>query len=142
MAISHRWRGRRAAMPPTRRRPSRRGLLGTVATYAALTAVSLVMLTPLYLMILIALRPESRAFAYPPDLWPTGLTPGNFPRALFELAPFPQFFRNTLLIATLVIIGDLISCSLVAYGFACFRFPGRDALFVVLLGTLMAEVTS
>ena len=56
---------------------------------------------------------------------------------MLDLLPFPLYFRNTITIAVLVIIGDLISSSLVAYGFARFRFPGREALFLVLLSTMM-----
>jgi multiple sugar transport system permease protein len=47
------------------------------------------------------------------------------------------FLRNTLVISILSIIGTLISSSMVAYSFARLRWPGRDALFVVLLATMM-----
>jgi ABC-type glycerol-3-phosphate transport system permease component len=121
----------------TRRRTDlvRRGL-----TFGALAAISAVMLLPLYLMIVMSLRPPERTFTYPPDLWLSSVTFANFPEALFRLLPFPLYFRNTIVIAVLVILGDLISCSLVAYGFAKFRFPGRDFLFMVLLGTLMVPL--
>lgn len=103
----------------------------------ALTLVSLILLFPIYLIVLISFRPADRAFVYPPDLWFTALTVSNYARALFDYVPFGLFFRNSMIIAVLVIVGDLLSCSLVAYGFARFRFPGRDALFLVLLSTMM-----
>src|SRR5574341_438083 len=125
---------RRVSRPGGRRR--RGGLLALVP----LAAAAAVMLMPLYLMALAALRPAERAFAYPPDLWPTGLTLANFPEALLRLLPFPLYLRNTVVIAALVIVGELLSSSLVGYGFARFRFPGRDVLFVVLLSTLMVPL--
>jgi multiple sugar transport system permease protein len=111
--------------------------LGNALGYLALAAVSIIMLFPLYLMVLISFRTADRAFVYPPDLWFTSVTFDNYPQALFKLLPFRLYVQNTVIIAVLVIIGDLLSCSLVAYGFARFRFPGRDTLFTVLLATLL-----
>jgi ABC-type glycerol-3-phosphate transport system permease component len=95
------------------------------------------MLFPLYLMVLISFRTADRAFVFPPDLWFNSVTFQNYPQALFRLLPFGMYLKNTVIIAALVIVGDLLSCSLVAYGFARFRFPGRDVLFGVLLATLL-----
>ena len=108
-----------------------------LAIFLPLGAVSLVMVVPLYLMLLMSLKTVDRVFAYPPDLWFTALTFANFWEALFRLIPFPLYVRNTAAISGLVIAGDLLSCSLVAYGFARYRFPGRDFLFMVLLSTMM-----
>lgn len=49
---------------------------------------------------------------------------------------FPQLFRNTLFLAITTEIGVLVSCTLVAYGFARFRFPGREFLFTLLISTI------
>lgn len=125
--------------PPRSGRGSvrRTRLLEQVLIFGALGLVSLILLFPIYLIVLMSFRPPDRAFVYPPDLWFTALTLSNYTRALFDYVPFGLFFRNSLIIAVLVIIGDLLSCSLVAYGFARFRFPGRDVLFLVLLSTMM-----
>jgi len=66
----------------------------------------------------------------------------NYPRALKRF-PFLAYLRNTLLIALLNVLGTTLSCALVAYGFACIRWPGRDALFIAVLSTMMlpAQVT-
>ncbi|MCC7372738.1 MAG: carbohydrate ABC transporter permease [Chloroflexi bacterium] len=114
-----------------------RRTLDTVLTFLALGAVSLIMLMPLYLMLLISTRPADKAFTYPPDLWFTYFTLDNYPEALFRLLPFSLYVKNTVIIATAVIVGEILSCSLVAYGFARFRFPGRDTLFIILLATLL-----
>lgn len=63
---------------------------------------------------------------------------------VWELLDFPRLFRNTLFLAIMTEIGTLISCTLVAYGFARFRFPGRNILFTVLISTIFlpAAVTT
>jgi ABC-type glycerol-3-phosphate transport system permease component len=115
----------------------RRSAARRLAIFLPLGAVSLIMVVPLYLMLLMSLKTADRVFAYPPDLWFTSLTFANFWEALFQLIPFPLYVRNTAVISVLVIVGDLLSSSLVAYGFARYRFPGRDFLFMVLLSTMM-----
>jgi len=49
---------------------------------------------------------------------------------------YPRLLWNTTFYAVTTWIGTLISCTLVAYGFARFRFPGRDFLFIVLISTI------
>ncbi|MEJ5247302.1 carbohydrate ABC transporter permease [Caldilinea sp.] len=60
---------------------------------------------------------------------------GNY-REAWEKIDFPILFRNTLAIALIGLTGTVISSTLVAYGFARFRFPGRGFLFTLLLSTI------
>jgi multiple sugar transport system permease protein len=60
----------------------------------------------------------------------------NFAKA-WEQVNFGLLFRNTFLIAVISTIGDLISCILVAYGFARFRIPGKNILFLIVMATIM-----
>jgi ABC-type glycerol-3-phosphate transport system permease component len=53
------------------------------------------------------------------------------------MIPFAMFFRNSLLVSSIALLGELASASLVAYAFARLRFPGRDFWFLVLLATMM-----
>ena len=66
----------------------------------------------------------------------------NYPRA-FKTIDFWLNLRNTLFICVSVVLATLISCSLVAYSFSRIEWPGRDALFVLVLATMMLpyEVT-
>lgn len=68
---------------------------------------------------------------------PWSLAPAwsNYTQA-WKTIEFPLLFRNTFMIALIGIIGTLISCTLVAYGFSRFRFPGRDILFTLLIATI------
>jgi len=64
------------------------------------------------------------------------LLDGRFRDALTS-APFGTYFRNTIIITTLATLGSVVSSSLVAYSFARLRWPGRDAWFLIVLGTMM-----
>jgi multiple sugar transport system permease protein len=54
----------------------------------------------------------------------------------WSLLDYPRLLFNTIVIATVGMVGVLVSCTLVAYGFARFRFPGRNFLFLVLISTI------
>jgi len=56
---------------------------------------------------------------------------------VWNLIDYPRLLLNTILIAVIGMIGTVVSCTLVAYGFARFRFPGRTLLFGALLFTMM-----
>lgn len=73
---------------------------------------------------------RSRPIIPPHPVW------GNYVEALTVL-PFGIFLKNTLLISVMCVIGQTLSASLVAFAFARLKFPGRDALFVLVLSTMM-----
>jgi ABC-type glycerol-3-phosphate transport system permease component len=66
----------------------------------------------------------------------------NYKR-VWELVPFGRFFLNTTFVTLAAGIGQVITAALVGYGFARFRFRGREILFLAILGTIMfpAELT-
>lgn len=107
-----------------------------LAVYAALVVLSGVFLTPLYWLIASALKPSYEVFVFPPVWWPVPARWINFLTALTQL-PFARYALNTMVIALLCVIGNVVSSALVAFGFSRFRFRGRGVLFLVLLATLM-----
>jgi sn-glycerol 3-phosphate transport system permease protein len=64
------------------------------------------------------------------------LTLENFERA-WVAAPFARYFLNTVMLVTMVLIGQLVLVTLAAYAFARFEFPGRNLLFALVLVQLM-----
>lgn len=106
------------------------------ATYALLVFGALIVLVPLFWMISTSLKHESDLFILPPQIWPTPAQWQNYAE-VWQIQPLTLYFANTLFITLLAMAGEIITCAIVAYGFARFRFPGRDALFMVLLGTMM-----
>lgn len=104
--------------------------------YLWLTLAGVIFLLPIFWMIASSLKPEYEIFAIPPRWWPSRPQWSNYIGALTSL-PFGRFAMNTIIIAVSTVIGHLISCTVVAYGFARLKAPGKGFLFVVLLSTLM-----
>lgn len=114
----------------------RRALAGRALALALLLGVAALFLTPLLWMISSSLKPDYAIFAVPPQLIPIPPRWSNYPEAL-TFVPFGRYALNTLLISGVTIVGHLLSCTVIAYAFARLRAPGRDALFLVLLATMM-----
>jgi ABC-type glycerol-3-phosphate transport system permease component len=117
---------------------SKRGLdwLGKFIAYALLIVGSIVIMIPVFWMVSSALKPNSQIFLYPPQWIPSPIEWDNFAKAMTAL-PFDVYFRNTLIIEVGTIVGTVLSCSIVAYGFARLEAPGRNFWFIVLLSTMM-----
>ncbi len=110
--------------------------LGNLLIYAILVGVAMVLLIPFAWTISTALKTPQQALRIPPEWIPSPVVWENFVTA-WTAKPFAVFYRNSLIVAGLNILGQIVSCSLVAYGFSRLRFPGRDVLFLIVLGTLM-----
>jgi ABC-type glycerol-3-phosphate transport system permease component len=80
--------------------------------------------------------PLEQVGVYPPEWIPRTWHPENYTEAL-RFWNFGITLKNTVIITVLSLIGHVISSTLVGYGFAKYRFPGRDFLFLILLGTMM-----
>lgn len=104
--------------------------------HAALIALSIVSLLPFAWMVTTSLKADAQVHAYPPVWIPSPIVWGNYPSAIHYI-PFLHYMKNTLFVCVLSVLGTLLSCSLVAYSFAKIRWPGRDAVFVLVLATLM-----
>jgi ABC-type glycerol-3-phosphate transport system permease component len=113
-------------------------LVQNIIVYSLLIALSLVFLFPFYWMVATALKAERFVFDWPPQWIPNPVMWSNFKEALSNSQlPFPVFFKNTMILEIGIITGRLISCTLIAYGFARLEAPGKDILFAILLATLM-----
>jgi multiple sugar transport system permease protein len=108
----------------------------TAATHAALIILSLVFVLPLYWLISTSLKTDAQIHAWPPAWVPDPPTLDNYAKGLAAI-PFARMLGNTLIVAVVSVAGTLLSCSLVAYSLSAWRWKGRDALFYVLLATLM-----
>lgn len=107
-----------------------------ILAYLIITLGALTMIIPFLWMLSTALKEPGQVFTMPPQWIPKPLVWNNFARAWKSL-PFAQFSSNSFKIAILSTLGTLLSCSWAAYAFARLRFPGRDALFAVILATMM-----
>jgi ABC-type glycerol-3-phosphate transport system permease component len=87
-------------------------------------------------MISSSFKSNYQIFEVPPRLIPNPPQWDNYRNALTTL-PFGRYMVNTAIISAVTIVGHLLSCTLIAYAFARLRAPGKDALFVVMLATMM-----
>jgi multiple sugar transport system permease protein len=110
--------------------------LGRWGLNLLLIAGGLAMFAPIAWTAVTALLPAREAYSLPPHWIPTHATFGNVEQ-VFKVVPFAQQILNSVKVAGLVTIGSLATSALAAYAFARLRFPGRDVLFVVMLGALM-----
>jgi multiple sugar transport system permease protein len=110
--------------------------LRKVLGYVLALVVAVLFLLPLLWMVSSSLKPDYQVLEFPPRWLPDPVRWANYPEAL-TYVPFGRYALNTLFIAVMVIIGHTLSCSVVAYAFARLQAPGKNALFVILLSTMM-----
>lgn len=103
--------------------------------HTILIASALAMVAPFCWQLITSLKSLSSATSVPPSLLPEGRW-DNYSR-VFDVIPFGSQFLNTVLMAGLRTIGQVLFCSMAAYAFARLRFPGRTVLFGILLSVLM-----
>ena len=103
--------------------------------YGVLTAGAAVMMLPFAWMVLSSLMSAREVMARPIDWFPTPRF-GNF-AALAEAIPLARMYVNSAAVTVAVTVGVLLTSSAAGYGFAKFRFPGRDLIFLLVLATLM-----
>lgn len=104
--------------------------------YVALLALGALFATPVAWMLSSSLHTLPDVFAQPYRWLPAVLQWDNYVRAV-TILPVPLFLWNTIVITVPVMAATALSSALVAYGFARFRFPGRDLLFSLCLATMM-----
>ena len=112
-------------------RATRRAIL-----VAMLIIGGLLMMAPFFWMILTSLKTRAEVFATPPSLLPIVAQWHNYPD-MWNSLPFTSFFLNSVKLATLNTIGQLVTCSMAAFAFAALRFRFREPLFAILLVTLI-----
>jgi ABC-type glycerol-3-phosphate transport system permease component len=113
-----------------------RNVAKTIAIYVVILMMASLTLVPFLWMISTSLKVRDQLYAFPPEWIPSPVTFESY-RVLFDPLPFDVFFLNSLKVALLSLIGTLLACSLAAYAFARLRFPGREAIFALLLTTMM-----
>jgi ABC-type glycerol-3-phosphate transport system permease component len=111
-----------------------------IRAYGILAIFTVLLITPFYWMIVTSLRSPAEVLKIPPTLIPNPVVFDNYLK-VFQEVPFARFLGNTFFLVFWNVIGQIFATSFVAYGFSRFRFPGRNAMFLVLLGTLMIPST-
>ena len=93
-------------------------------------------LLPLLYAVSIAFMPSGELFTLELNLLPKNPTLENFTQALSKV-PLVRFVGNSFLVAGLITIGQIISCSLSAFAFSFLDFKGKNVLFMLVMATMM-----
>ncbi|GEB46428.1 carbohydrate ABC transporter membrane protein 2 (CUT1 family) [Microbacterium sp. AG157] len=125
-----------ATEPPRRRRADKRVTPGRALTFTVLIVGLVVWILPFAWMLLGSVKTQREILQRPPTWWPQQFTWENF-GAWFGQLNFGQFFGNSIVVALFTVAGNLVFCSMVGYALAKMDFPGKKALFVVVMVTLM-----
>jgi ABC-type glycerol-3-phosphate transport system permease component len=104
--------------------------------YTTLVVAGTAFMLPFLWSLSSSLKPYGAGIKFPPEFIPSEFVWGNYPQ-VFRLIPFMTFFKNSVIVTGLSVVGELMSASLVAYAFARLRFPGRTTLFSIVLATMM-----
>jgi sn-glycerol 3-phosphate transport system permease protein len=116
-----------------------------VPAYALLALCAAVLMFPLYVLVIDGLHPLGEFLNNPPpSLWPSHAEWGNY----FSHngagggggATLSRYLMNSVIVAVVITIGQLVTSALAAYAFAFLRFPGRNALFMLFLATMMVPL--
>ena len=108
----------------------------TALRLAANIMVGAVILLPLLYAVSIAFMPSNELYTLDLNLIPKKPTFQNFIDA-FKNVPLLRFIGNSFLVASLITIGQIITCSLAAFAFSFLDFKGKGILFMVVMATMM-----
>ena len=100
-----------------------------------MTVIGIILIIPLLWMVFTSLKPMEEIVRYPPTFFPEK----SYGKTIWIRLP-PFLFgamQNTLFITVLVVIGNVLSNSFIAYGFAKLDFPGKKLMFALVLSTMM-----
>jgi multiple sugar transport system permease protein len=110
--------------------------LNRFGMYALVWFLVVIFAFPLYYMVITSLMTNFETYRWPPLLYPVSWRFDNYPEMMSRV-PLALWFWNTIKVTFFQVLGATLSATIVAYGFARFRFPLRDIFFVITLGTMM-----
>jgi ABC-type glycerol-3-phosphate transport system permease component len=118
---------------------------GTVPRYAAMVAIAVLALLPLYWLLISSIRPAGDIFRYGSrfswhTLIPSQLTFENYGE--LTRSDFPLAIGNSVFVSVVTVAAALLVNSMAGFAFAAFRFRGRAALFVLVLASFMMPFES
>jgi len=108
----------------------------SVAEHIFIYILALLTIAPFVWMVLTSVKDMADIYVYPPKWFPSELHLDNYSK-VFNAAPFGRYYLNSAVVAIVVTLGQLITCSMAAYAFARLNFKGRNILFLLFLGTMM-----
>jgi multiple sugar transport system permease protein len=114
---------------------ARRLIPQQVVSRIFLIGMSLFYISPMYWMLVTALKSDQELSRFPPTLWPDSSVWRNFDQAT-ETFPFLSYLENTVAFAALTMLGSVLSNFVIAYGFSRIKWPGRDLFFYPVIASI------
>lgn len=111
-------------------------LLRKSVLYFVLLFFAMLYLVPFFFLLMGSFKTTSELFQVPFKWWPESFDFTNYVN-MFNQIPFMNYLKNTMIIVVFSVIGALVSNSIIAYGFARLRWPGREKAFMVVLATMI-----
>ena len=111
-------------------------LIGKIIVYILLTTGAIIFFAPWAWMVSASFQPIGQIFEWPPNWIPDTITLQNYVKFL-SAEGFFRWVLNSGFLAIVVLLVQMFFNSMAAYSFAKRKFPGRDGLFLLMLGTLM-----
>jgi multiple sugar transport system permease protein len=112
-----------------------RRLVPRVLLYTGLGIAAAALLLPFYWMVVSSLKHSNEVFSIPIHWWPQTFVWDNYVD-IWQKSSMTTWLKNTLILSVAVTVLQVLTGSFAAYGFAKIRFPGRDLLFLLYLGTI------
>ncbi|HZQ97832.1 MAG TPA: carbohydrate ABC transporter permease [Chloroflexota bacterium] len=130
------------ALPALRSTRALRTLRRGVVFYLGVGLLTVFFFGPFLWTVLSSLKEASEITTFPPTLFPKVPHFENYPYT-WNKVPFLRFYMNSAVVTGLAMLGQTTTATLVAYGFARFRFPLKGFFFMLVMSTLMVpwEVT-
>jgi multiple sugar transport system permease protein len=125
---------------PWHRRRETRQAVKVVVFFAIAIPVALILILPFLWMLSTSLKVNKQVFKFPPVWIPNPIQWQNYPEGWTKYTNFNIPLMNSLIVTLTNIVGNLLSCSLAAYGFARLKGPGKNLLFMLVLGTMMVPM--
>ena len=125
-----------AVIPDNKPSLWQRFLKGRGLSYCVLSVVGLVWICPFLWMALGSLKTQKEILAKPPKLLPEHASLANFTQWFTQL-DFGNYFTNSMVVAVVTVLGNMVFCSMVGYALAKMNFAGKNILFGAVMVTLM-----
>jgi multiple sugar transport system permease protein len=109
----------------------------TLAFHSFAVVLAALFLAPLVLTVTNSIKSPAEANQQPPTLIPHSFSLHNYARLAEYGEGIGTYVRNSIMLSLATVVGTVVVCALAGHGFARFRFPGRNVLFVVTLAILM-----
>ncbi len=116
---------------------TQRRLTAKVMLTVLMAALSISMLVPFVWMLSASFKPDNEVFDVPISWIPKTPTTGNYVKVWGSTVPFATFFRNSIVVSTWCVAGEVFTSALAGYAFAKIRFRGRNILFWTYVATLI-----